>query len=251
MRREQQAFCFRLCCPLPLLRPNPQEQLLYCEAQPHIGVGCSRNHWSRDRSDEGSTSLNMRRQPKDTCVVKATEINQVYQAGFSKLPIAGHRMHLVFAVLDSFSRYVLVLHVSAAATTQAAIYGLNQALLEARRVSGFERNRTVALLTDAGPNFKSSEFLDYLSGTPFKHVPSTNRPFQSLGMLRRLAWTLQDEEFSLHEYADPVDAQLSLERFRYTYNFTRPHQALRYRVPADVFCKNQIRNPSLSSQRVQ
>jgi transposase InsO family protein len=33
-----------------------------------------------------------------------------------------------------------------------------------------------------------------------------------------------------------VEAQLSLKRFRRTYNFERPHQALRYRVPADLFC---------------
>jgi transposase InsO family protein len=29
----------------------------------------------------------------------------------------------------------------------------------------------------------------------------------------------------------------SLERFRWTYNFERPHQALGYCVPADLFCR--------------
>jgi transposase InsO family protein len=55
-------------------------------------------------------------------------------------------------------------------------------------------------------------------------------------MVKRLIWALKDEEMNLREYRDPVEAQLSLERFRHTYNFVRPHQALRYRVPADLFC---------------
>jgi hypothetical protein len=99
--------------------------------------------------------------------------------------------------------------------------------------------------------FRSPEFRQYISQTPFSHVPNTARPFRSLGMVRRLAWTLQDEEFNLHEYPDPIESQLSLERFRYTYNFVRPHQALRYRVPAALYCNKQLRNQQSSSAAVQ
>ena len=54
------------------------------------------------------------------------------------------------------------------------------------------------------------------------------------GPNRRLIWTIKDEETSLHSYRDPSEAQNSLEQFRRTYNFERPHQALGYRVPADL-----------------
>jgi putative transposase len=183
--------------------------------------------------------------------VKPTGINQVYQAGFTKLPIVGHGTQFVLSVLDCFSRYVLVLRVSAAAETHDLIDGLDHALMEAQRVSEFSNDGAITLVTDGGPIFRSPEFRQYISQTPFSHVPNTARPFRSLGMVRRLAWTLQDEEFNLHEYPDPIESQLSLERFRYTYNFVRPHQALRYRVPAALYCNKQLRNQQSSSAAVQ
>jgi transposase InsO family protein len=45
-------------------------------------------------------------------IVVSTGINQLYQAGFTKLRVTNHRMHFVLAVLDCFSRYLLVLRVS-------------------------------------------------------------------------------------------------------------------------------------------
>lgn len=170
-------------------------------------------------------------------IVEPTGINQLYQAGFTILPIANHRMHFVFAVLDCFSRYLLVLRVSLTTTTQDLTRGLDEVLREARRVSEFGKDQVIILATDNGPTFTAPEFLDYISGTPFRHVPCTTRPFRALAMIKRLFWTLKDEETNLWEYRSPVEAQFSLERFRRTYNFERPHQALRYRVPADLFCK--------------
>jgi putative transposase len=183
--------------------------------------------------------------------VKPTGINQVYQAGFTKLPIVGYGTHFVLAVLDGFSRYVLVLRVSAATAAQDLIDGLNHALMEAQRVSEFGQDGVITMVTDRSPIVRSPEFQRYILQTPFSHVPDTARPFRSLGMVRRLAWTLQDEEFNLHEYPDPIEAQLSLERFRYTYNFVRPHQALRYRVPAALFCNKQLLNQQSGSAAVQ
>ena len=71
---------------------------------------------------------------------------------------------------------------------------------------------------------------------PFVLKPPQNRTFQSLAMIRRLTWTVVDEEISLNSCRDSSEAEPSLERFRHTYNFERPHQALRYCVPADLFC---------------
>jgi transposase InsO family protein len=104
-------------------------------------------------------------------------------------------------------------------------------------LSDLGEDRMITLATDGGPLYTAPKFSDYISGTPFRHVPRTTRPFQSLGMIRRLMWTLKDEEMNLREYRNPIEAQFSLERFRRIYNFERPHQALRYRLPADLFCR--------------
>jgi putative transposase len=168
--------------------------------------------------------------------VQPTGINQLYQASFTELRITNHPMHFVLAVMDCFSRYLLVLRISSSTTTQDLINGLDEALREARKVSELTRDSVITLVTDGGPRVTASEFSDYILGKPFHYVPCTTRPFRSLGMVKRLIWALKDEEMNLREYRDSVGAQLSLTRFRRTYNFERPHQALRYRVPADLFC---------------
>jgi putative transposase len=169
-------------------------------------------------------------------LVKPTRINQLYQASFTELRITNHPMHFVLAVMDCFSRYLLVLRVSSSTTTQDLINGLDEALKEARHVSELGENDMITLMTDGGPRITASEFPDYISRTPFRHVPSSTRPFRSLGMVKRLIRALKDEEMNQQEYRNPAEAQLWLERCRRTYNFVRPHQALRYRVPADLYC---------------
>jgi putative transposase len=176
------------------------------------------------------------REREEANVVEPTGISQLYQASFTELSIANHPMHFVLAVMDCFSRYLLVLRVSPSTTTQDLTQGLDEALREARKVSELRKGGVITLVTDGGPRVTTSVFSDYISGTPFHHVACTTRPFRSLGKVKRLIGSLKDEEMNLREYRDPVEAQLSLERFRYTYNFVRPHQALRYRVPADLFC---------------
>jgi putative transposase len=168
--------------------------------------------------------------------MKPTGINQLYQASFTELRIPSHPIHFALAVMDCFSRYLLVLQVSSSNTTQDLTTGLDAALREARKVSELDKNGVITLVTDGGPRVTASEFSDYISSTPFRHISCTSRPFRSLGMVKRLIWALKDEETNLSEYRDPVEAQFSLERFRRTYNFVRPHQALGYRVPADLFC---------------
>ena len=166
--------------------------------------------------------------------MKPRSVNELYQAAFAELPIPGHRMHFMLAVLDCFSRYLLVLRVSEP-TAEVMAEALKEALDEARRMSHFEESRLITLVADCGSSVVPAELTKRISGMPFVLKPPTNRTFQSLAMIRRLTWTVMDEEISLNSYRDATEAQRSLERFRYTYNFERPHQALRYRVPADLF----------------
>jgi putative transposase len=172
--------------------------------------------------------------------MKPTCINELYHATFAALPIAGHRRHCVMAVMDCFSRYLLVLRVSPTATVPDLIEGLNQALEEAGRVSELPKDQTITLVTDTGPTLDTQVLADYFASSPFRLTPPEPRTFRSLGSIRRLLWTLKDEEIGVNLYRDPNEAQRSMELFRRTYNFDRPHQALDYKVPATLFCRRFI-----------
>ena len=89
------------------------------------------------------------------------------------------------AVLDCFSRYLLVLQVSPIRTTPELIQGLDQALQEARLLSDLPTDREITLVID-GTGLNTQVLSDYVAGTPFRLDPAEPRTFHSLGSIRRL-----------------------------------------------------------------
>lgn len=53
--------------------------------------------------------------------------------------------------------------------------------------------------------------------------------------VERLWRTLKYEEVYLHEYASPREARQGIGRYLEFYNHRRPHQALGYRTPAELY----------------
>jgi len=51
----------------------------------------------------------------------------------------------------------------------------------------------------------------------------------------RLWRTVKYEEVYLYEYTSPKEAYRSLSQYIYFYNYERPHQALDYQAPAQVY----------------
>jgi putative transposase len=51
----------------------------------------------------------------------------------------------------------------------------------------------------------------------------------------RLWCTIKYEEVYLHDYTSPKEAYQQLAQYIYFYNFERPHQALDYLTPAQIY----------------
>jgi len=52
--------------------------------------------------------------------------------------------------------------------------------------------------------------------------------------------TVKYEEVYIHEYASPREARQALTRYFAFYNQERPHQALNYQTPAEVYFDTAI-----------
>jgi len=98
-----------------------------------------------EEADGRPSGLSQQGEEKD--IVQPTGINQLYQASFTELRITNHPMHFALAVMDCFSRYLLVLRVSPSTTTQDLINGLDEALTEARQVSELGKDGVITLVT--------------------------------------------------------------------------------------------------------
>jgi putative transposase len=58
-------------------------------------------------------------------------------------------------------------------------------------------------------------------------------------VVERLWRSVEYEEVYLNEYASPREARTSLSRYLAFYNHERPHQALNYQTPAEVYFQHE------------
>lgn len=168
-------------------------------------------------------------------LVKPTGPNQLFQADFTAVNIPGYPSQPLLLVMDYYSRYLLVLRLCPDKTADSFIAGLEDALEEAMRLTRLSPECVITLVTDNGPAMTARQTARYLEMSPYFHVRGRSRHPQTTGMVERLIRTIKEEEIYLHDYVDPADAQAHLDKFRQDYNHLRPHQALKYRVPYEVY----------------
>ena len=89
--------------------------------------------------------------------------------------------------------------------------------------------------TDQGSQFTSLEFTQVLKDRGVRISMDGKGRYQDNIFVERLWRTVKYEEVYLKAYASVLEAQRGLEDYFRFYNGLRPHQALGYRTPAEVF----------------
>jgi putative transposase len=168
-------------------------------------------------------------------LLKPDGINQLYQADFTRLNIPGYPARYLLLVMDYFSRYLLVLRLYPGRTAEVLIEGLEDALEEAMRMTSLKADQIITLVTGDGPAMMARRTARYVDMSPFYHIRGRRHHPQTTGMVERLIRIIKEEAIYPNHYTDPVDAQAKLDKFRFTYNQVRPHQALNYKTPFGVY----------------
>ncbi len=89
--------------------------------------------------------------------------------------------------------------------------------------------------TDRGSQFTSREFIQILQDRGVKISMDGRGRYQDNIFVERLSRTVKYEEVYLKAYANGLEARNGLREYFRFYNERRPHQALGYRTPAEVF----------------
>ena len=154
-----------------------------------------------------------------------TRPNQVWAADITCLPMARGFLYLV-AVMDWHSRYVLAWRLSNTLETGFCAEALTEAL---------GCGRPEVFNTDQGSQFTSREFTQILQDHSVKISMDGRGRYQDNIFVERLWRTVKYEEVYLKAYANATEARRELGEYFRFYNNRRPHQALGYRTPAEVF----------------
>jgi putative transposase len=137
-----------------------------------------------------------------------------------------HGFVYLVAILDWHSRYVLAWSLS---TTLEKEFCL-EALRDSLRIS-----RPEIFNTDQGTQFTSPEFTGLLEGASIRiSMDGRGRVYDNI-FVERFWRSVKYEEVYLHEYRTVVEARAHLGAYFRFYNEERPHEALGYRTPHEVY----------------
>ena len=154
-----------------------------------------------------------------------TRTNQVWAADITCLPMARGFLYLV-AFMDWHSRCVVAWRLSNTLKADFCVEALQEAL---------GQGRPQVFNTDQGSQFTSGEFIRTLQEHRVKISMDGKGRYRDNIFVERLWRTVTNEEVYLKAYANTSEARRELGAYFRFYNNQRPHQALGYRTPAEVF----------------
>lgn len=93
--------------------------------------------------------------------------------------------------------------------------------------------------SDQGSHFTSPQYTDVLRAAQVQiSMDGRGRALDNI-FVERLWRSVKYEEVYLYDYATPREARHGLTRYFQFYDYERPHQALDYRTPAEVYFDRQ------------
>ena len=151
--------------------------------------------------------------------------NQVWSTDITYLPMHGGFLYLV-AVMDWFSRFVLSWELSNTMETGFCLAALQAA---------FRFGQPEIWNSDQGSQFTSADFLAPLKRRGISiSMDGRGRALDNV-FIERLWRSLKYELIYPGDFANGADLFQALNRYFHFYNHRRPHQALGYQTPSDLF----------------
>ena len=131
------------------------------------------------------------------------------------------------AVMDWFSRRVLAWRVSITMEADFCVEALREAMDRFGQPDIFN--------TDQGAQFTGADFVGELAGRKVRISMDGRGRYLDNIFIERLWRSLKYEEVFLKAYGAAIEARRSIGKWLEFYNDERPHQALGYRTPREIF----------------
>ena len=162
--------------------------------------------------------------------MEITRPNQVWAADITYIPMAQGFLYLV-AIIDWYSRHVLAWRLSNTLDGGFCVEALEEAL---------QKGRPDIFNTDQGAQFTGEAFSGLLEQHGVRISMDGKGRYSDNLFIERLWRTVKYEEVYLKAYQDGRDARAGIGDYFRFYNTERPHQALGYRTPAEVFTSTPV-----------
>ena len=161
----------------------------------------------------------------------AARPNHIWGVDITYVRLQGGWLYLV-AVLDWYSRYVVSWELDQTLEMPFVLEAVDRALAQAT---------PTIWNSDQGSHFTSPQYIDRLKQAQV-HISMDGKGRALDNIFTERLWrTVKYEEVYLHDYAHPKEARQQLAQYFEFYNHRRPHQALDYRTPAQLYFGQEVR----------
>jgi len=166
--------------------------------------------------------------------VTAAYPNHIWGIDITYVRLQQGWLYLV-AILDWFSRYVVSWQLDDTLEIDFVLAAVDNALAH---------YKPLIWNSDQGSHFTSTQYTDrHLAAEVQISMDGKGRALDNI-FTERLWRTVKYEEVYLHDYCTPKQAHTGLSAYFNFYNYIRPHQALDYLTPAEVFFTDAIADSS-------
>ena len=152
--------------------------------------------------------------------------NQVWATDITYIPMQRGFMYLI-AIMDWASRKVLSWRLSNTLDTRFCVEALKEALDKYGAPDIFN--------TDQGCQFTSEAYLEAVESVGVDVSMDGRGRWIDNRFIERLWRSVKQEDIYLQDYSDGLTAQRGLARWFGDYNTRRPHQALGYATPGELY----------------
>jgi len=159
--------------------------------------------------------------------LKIDRPNQVWSADITYIPMAKGFMYL-FAIIDWYSRKVLVWELSNTLDTAFCLRTLNRAI----ELTGTKPD---IFNTDQGCQFTSDEWIGRLKELEITISMDGKGRWLDNVVIERFWRSIKYEDIYLKSYENGWELEQGIEAYIMRYNFKRPHQSLEEATPDEVY----------------
>ncbi len=166
--------------------------------------------------------------------------NQAWSIDITYIKMSRGHMYLT-AVIDWFSRKLVGWELSDTLDTQPVLNAVREAV---------ERFGTPAILnSDQGSQFTSNEYKDLLKRLDIRQSMDGKSRWADNIMIERWFRSLKTELIYINEFRSPKQLRQAIRAYIEDYNNLRPHEALGYDTPDQVFFSSFASSPTAGLDR--
>ena len=152
--------------------------------------------------------------------------NQVWSIDITYIPMKKGHMYLT-AIIDWFSRKVIFHYLSDTLDTNSVTAPVKEAI---------ERYGIPAIInSDQGSQFTSAAYKSLLKSYKIRQSMDGKSRWADNIMIERWFRSLKTEQIYPNDYGSPRELRILINKYVEEYNKIRPHEALDYQAPDDVY----------------